>query len=831
MLIEEHLDLPRFTSNLRAFSSISDQLEEESDLNHEKKLTNKRKQLVQNKEKKVSWDDVLLKLTPTNTIQKSSKLKTHLDKLKNTLAKQFLNEDFNDTAILNEAALFLLEKFWEFKSTAGSGQSNFQNLDKLSKKLREKFGQFQRNIFDTCKDLMEQIFNEVNSLNKQNQLNDLFSHNYVDLLDNHACSLAAANANYFGDNIKFYSFYANKIKELKSSAAENNESSSSESDEYFSDGDDDESEEDEQEDSFEIDFSTNAADERLTDDLKLVEWTKHFSSELCTIVYELLSKNNDINQIQNELVELLGFEKIEIVEFLLSNKNSVVKAYETYMKEERKTSTTRTNFAKSSSISKPNTNNQSGAALSSQIVVHTETEKKIKKLIRKEEKRMNKANAAKLENEFGENFDPSMLRKLREEQLTEARILQLYNQKRMNSLIPENLVKKADQYPFVFDSLLKITQSTAFIAGSKILLPENIKRVDTHVYEEVFIPPSDSFTTADPKDYMGTKEAICFNPLVKTSSLDEIGQLVFRNVKSLNRIQSIVFESAYNTNENLLICAPTGAGKTNIALLSIVNQIKKNIVNGVLKKDDFKIVYIAPMKALAAEMVDNFSNRLAPLGIVVRELTGDIQLTKQEIMETQMLVATPEKWDVVTRKSLGDISLSLLVRLLIIDEVHLLHDDRGSVIETIVARTLRQVESSQKMIRIVGLSATLPNYLDVARFLNVNPKSGLFFFDSRFRPVPLAQTFIGVKALNKMKQLEQMDEVCYDKALKMVRQGHQVMVFVHARNATIKTALKLREMAKHQGESEFFRPEQSKEYGESQRQMQRSKNKQLREVK
>ena len=54
-----------------------------------------------------------------------------------------------------------------------------------------------------------------------------------------------------------------------------------------------------------------------------------------------------------------------------------------------------------------------------------------------------------------------------------------------------------------------------------------------------------------------------------------------------------------------------------------------------------------------------------------------------------------------------------------------------------------QVESSQSMIRIIGLSATLPNYLDVARFLNVNPYKGLFFFDGRFRPVPLAQTFVG----------------------------------------------------------------------------------------
>ena len=63
--------------------------------------------------------------------------------------------------------------------------------------------------------------------------------------------------------------------------------------------------------------------------------------------------------------------------------------------------------------------------------------------------------------------------------------------------------------------------------------------------------------------------------------------------------------------------------------------------------------------------------------MTVRELTGDMQLTKAEIMNTQMLVTTPEKWDVVTRKP-GDASLAQLVRLLIIDEVHLLHGDRGN---------------------------------------------------------------------------------------------------------------------------------------------------------
>lgn len=58
---------------------------------------------------------------------------------------------------------------------------------------------------------------------------------------------------------------------------------------------------------------------------------------------------------------------------------------------------------------------------------------------------------------------------------------------------------------------------------------------------------------------------------------------------------------------------------------------------------------------------------------------------------SQMIVTTPEKWDVITRKS-SDMSLSMLVKLLIIDEVHLLNDDRGAVIEALVARTLRQVK-------------------------------------------------------------------------------------------------------------------------------------------
>ena len=70
------------------------------------------------------------------------------------------------------------------------------------------------------------------------------------------------------------------------------------------------------------------------------------------------------------------------------------------------------------------------------------------------------------------------------------------------------------------------------------------------------------------------------------------------------------------------------------------------------------------MKVLVQEMAGNFSTRLKPYGIKVSELTGDRQLTKQQIAETQIIVNTPEKWDVITRKATNR-SYTNLVSLII----------------------------------------------------------------------------------------------------------------------------------------------------------------------
>ncbi len=200
------------------------------------------------------------------------------------------------------------------------------------------------------------------------------------------------------------------------------------------------------------------------------------------------------------------------------------------------------------------------------------------------------------------------------------------------------------------------------------------------------------------------------------------------------------------------------------------------------------------MKALVQEQVQQFSARLGPLGIKVSELTGDSQLTKEQIAATQVIVTTPEKWDVITRKS-TDTSYTNLVRLIIVDEIHLLHDDRGPVLESIIARTIRRMDQTQDYVRLVGLSATLPNYKDVAAFLRVDIKKGLFYFDATYRPCPLKQQFVGITEKKAIRRLQVMNEVCYEKVLDQATQDNPVLVFVHSRKETATTAKFLRDKA------------------------------------
>ncbi len=195
------------------------------------------------------------------------------------------------------------------------------------------------------------------------------------------------------------------------------------------------------------------------------------------------------------------------------------------------------------------------------------------------------------------------------------------------------------------------------MSNAECKLPPNTKQIIKKGYRTVFVPATATRESPDEK-------------IVKIETLPEWARPPFseKGVTKLNRIQSRVYPIAMQSAENMLVCAPTGAGKTNIAMLAILHQIglHRDKQTGVLDLEAFKIVYVAPMKSLVQEMVLNFSQRLKSYGINVKELSGDQQLSRQQIAETQVIVTTPEKWDIITRKA-GDRTFTQLVKLIIID--------------------------------------------------------------------------------------------------------------------------------------------------------------------
>ena len=280
------------------------------------------------------------------------------------------------------------------------------------------------------------------------------------------------------------------------------------------------------------------------------------------------------------------------------------------------------------------------------------------------------------------------------------------------------------------------------------------------------------------------------------------------NFQFFNEIQSNVFDKSFNSDENLLITAPTGAGKTNIALVTILREIEKELklknMNNIDDKFDFskfkwdfKVLFLVPLKALANEFHNKFTEQLGYFNLVINEFSGDVHLTKEQIDKTNLFVGIPEKWDLFTRKH-DDVFKSL--KLVIIDEVHLLNEDRGRVLECIVARTILKMELLQKFIRFVGLSATLPNYYDVADFLRV--KEGLFTFDSSYRATPLTMKFYGLKDYKKLENY-----LVYEQVIKYLKKGKQILVFVHSRIDTMNTAKELYRLAQENHEEDYFRYE------------------------
>lgn len=113
----------------------------------------------------------------------------------------------------------------------------------------------------------------------------------------------------------------------------------------------------------------------------------------------------------------------------------------------------------------------------------------------------------------------------------------------------------------------------------------------------------------------------------------------------------------------------------------------------------------------------------------------------------------------------------------------------------------------------------------------MNRHTGLFYFDSSFRPVPLEQHFIGVKGKpNSPISRKNLDNTVYEKVSELVLQGHQVMVFVHARKETVKAAEAIREAAQQDSTLEEFSCEDHPQFDFFRRDIGKSRNKEMKQL-
>lgn len=226
--------------------------------------------------------------------------------------------------------------------------------------------------------------------------------------------------------------------------------------------------------------------------------------------------------------------------------------------------------------------------------------------------------------------------------------------------------------------------------------------------------------------------------LVPTSTLPDQLRSVFP-FKLFNAVQSKCFAAAFETNDNIVISAPTGSGKTAIMEIAICKLVAER------RFSNFKVIYQAPTKSLCAERYRDWQSKFTVLSLRCAELTGDTDIFDlSKVQSADIIITTPEKWDSITRKWKDHAKLMQMVKLFLVDEVHILKESRGATLEAVVSR----MKSVVPDIRFIALSATVPNSEDIAVWLGKSSSlqhlpAYLQVFGESFRPVQLRKVVRG----------------------------------------------------------------------------------------
>lgn len=238
----------------------------------------------------------------------------------------------------------------------------------------------------------------------------------------------------------------------------------------------------------------------------------------------------------------------------------------------------------------------------------------------------------------------------------------------------------------------------------------------------------------------------------------------------LNPAQAQAAPAIVDTDEHLLVTAPTGAGKTTIGMLAVLKAILD---------EGRKAAWLVPQRSLTDEL-DRELRAWRGQGLRVERLSGEHAVDVERVRAADLWVATTEKFEAVCRAASLQAALGE-VGCLVVDEIHLLGSPgRGALLEALLAR----VRGADSPVRIVGLSATVTNAAEVAEWLQARMVATAWRPSKVTWQLPTVPATSGFAAASRVRE-----QVAVDLVGRHTADGGSVLVFCGSKRNVLSTAM------------------------------------------
>ena len=309
-----------------------------------------------------------------------------------------------------------------------------------------------------------------------------------------------------------------------------------------------------------------------------------------------------------------------------------------------------------------------------------------------------------------------------------------------------------------------------------------------------------------PDKYPPPTELLDLQPLPVTALRNRNYEALYADsFQQFNPIQTQVFNALYNTDDNVFIGAPTGAGKTicaEFAILRLFSQKDQEQAAEGLAEAEARCVYVTPNQELADNLFISWQDKFASrLGKKVAMLTGETGTDLKLLAKANILISIPEHWDVLSRRWKQRKNVQN-VHLFIVDELQLLGGGDGPTLEVVCSRMRYIGAQLQKPIRLVALSHSLANAKDVSQWLGC-PANGSFNFHPNVRPIPLELHIQGFNITHNASRLIAMAKPLHN-AITKHSPNKPVLVFVPSRKQSRVTAFDILTYAAAENEPDRY---------------------------